>query len=90
MSPEAINGKRVGLSGDVWALGVLICEVLTRQLPFPGEVAGGVWAAVLRDEPKLDRLPEWINAGVTACLNKDANQRPADANKLGALLGSLP
>ncbi len=66
MSPEAINGERVGLSGDVWSFGVLMCEVLAGHLPFPGNVAGQVWAAALRDEPDLSGLPKWIQGGVKA------------------------
>jgi formylglycine-generating enzyme len=86
MSPEAINGQRVGLSGDVWSLGVLLCEVLTGHLPFPGEVAGQVWAAVLRDDPILTGLPEWLIDGIKICLTKDLVTRPHDANALGDVI----
>src|SRR3989440_11883964 len=56
LAPEAINGAPPGPAGDVYALGVLLYEVIVGRAPF----AGGPTAAVLRrhieDEPR--RYPE--------------------------------
>ncbi len=86
MSPEAINGERVGRGADVWALGVLLCEILAGHLPFPGSVAGQVWAAILRDPPQLEGVPDWLRSGIEKCLSKDVTQRPKEASELGPLL----
>ncbi len=85
MAPEAIQGSRVGLSADVWSFGVMVCELLGGKLPFKGEVAGVVWASVLRDEPDVSGVPEWLRGVIKACLSKEVSARPADAMALKAL-----
>ena len=85
MSPEAIKGKPK-LASDIWALGVLLCEVLTGHLPFNGDVAGVMWASILRDEPQLKDVPQWLERGIKACLNKDVSKRLQNASKLSSIL----
>jgi hypothetical protein len=90
MSPEAVRGEPVGLAADVWAFGVMVCEVLGGRSPFIGQVAGEVWASILRDRPDVLGVPERFRAGVLACLAKGVSERPRDASELrGGLVKEL-
>lgn len=47
MSPEQARGEEVDERADVWALGVLLYEMLSGHLPFRGEHAAAVMSSVL-------------------------------------------
>ena len=54
MSPEQLRGEHtvIGPASDVYALGVLLYELLTRELPFPGDGSlMSIINAVLSDDP---------------------------------------
>ncbi|MBX3205704.1 MAG: serine/threonine protein kinase [Labilithrix sp.] len=87
MAPEQIRtSKYVTGKVDVWALGVVLFEILTTRLPFDGDTVGSVLAAVTMLPPAPLRAlrpdaPERVEAAVLACLEKD----PAARATLGDL-----
>jgi tetratricopeptide (TPR) repeat protein/tRNA A-37 threonylcarbamoyl transferase component Bud32 len=56
MSPEQAAGgsQEITIASDVWALGVLLSQMLTNKLPFPGASAVEVIRRITQAEPDLD------------------------------------
>ena len=75
-------GKPIDKRVDVWAFGVVLFEMLTGQRPFRGEDVAGILAAVLKDTPAWDTLPDGTpSAGrrlLRRCLEKDRRDRLGD------------
>ena len=83
MSPEQAAGKPVDKRSDLWALGVVLMEMLTGRPLFTGETVSHVLAAVLTREPDWTTLPAQapgpIRKLLRRCLEKDRKRRLADA-----------
>ncbi|MSP92160.1 MAG: serine/threonine protein kinase [Myxococcales bacterium] len=93
MAPEQARGERPGPAADLWALGVLMYQGLTRRLPFTGAGPSLILTAVMRDPPLpfdaaaegLD-VPPAVRALVHDLLEKDPARRPANASVLQSRL----
>jgi hypothetical protein len=85
MAPEIAKG-RYGKEIDLYALGILLYELLTGHVPFEGESIGEVLMKHLTAEPDLSRLVEPYRSAVAACLAKDPEQRPKSVAQLLARL----
>ena len=97
MSPEQARGEQIDPRADIWALGVVMYECLTGELPFDGENYNQQILAVVTEEHK--RATELgIEAGLSAlidrCLEKDRTSRFASAadmlQEIGAYLAEHP
>jgi WD40 repeat protein len=82
MAPEQASGKRalVGPATDIYALGVVLYELLTGQRPFRGDSTLEVLRAVTSDEPVRPRrlqprLPRDLEAITLYCLEKEPGRR---------------
>ncbi|MFT3771206.1 MAG: protein kinase [Minicystis sp.] len=81
MSPEQVRSlKYVDWRTDVWALGVILYELLTGRRPFTGTSLPAVSASIVLDTPKPLRslrpdAPPGLEAAVLACLAKDREHR---------------
>lgn len=53
MSPEQLLGQRVDLRCDIFAFGVVLCEMLTGTRPFVNENQIDTMHAILHQEPRL-------------------------------------
>lgn len=94
MAPEQAMGGAVGPHTDLYALGVLLHELLSGEVPFAGSTALGVLHRHLHEEPVPVRtlrpdVPEPLEALVLRLLRKDPQARPADAQEVYQALAPL-
>jgi formylglycine-generating enzyme required for sulfatase activity/dienelactone hydrolase len=94
MAPEQIEGKAATERSDVFALGVIIFELLTGVAPFRRETTWAALDATMNQSPpSLSALNPGVPpelAGIVArCLRKDPADRPASARELHDALDGL-
>ena len=70
MAPEVANG-RYGKEIDVYAMGVILYEMLTGRVPFEGESVGEVLMKHLTAQPDVSVLAEPYRSVVARALEKD-------------------
>jgi serine/threonine protein kinase len=100
MSPEQAMGEPVDARADLYAVGVMLHEMINGKPPFEGDAIIVIAKQVNEAPPPLvsprgdDAVTAQVRALVDALLAKDRTQRPADANAAVALvdlaLASLP
>ena len=78
MSPEQARGKSVDKRADIWAFGVVLCEILTGQPPFTGDDITEILASVVKTEPDWARVPAQVRPLLQRCLEKDPKNRLRD------------
>ena len=76
MAPEIGSGK-YNKPIDVYAIGIILHEMLTGRVPFDGETVNEVLMKHLTARPDVSMLPEPYQAIVAKALAKDPNQRPS-------------
>jgi len=91
MSPEQIEGQRGDRRTDLYALGVILYEMLSGRTPFVGDNSLAVMAQALRSAPpRLDRaglgISPQLAAIVARCLLRKPDERYDD---IGALVAAL-
>ena len=75
MAPEIASGK-YNKPIDIYAMGVILYEMITGRVPFEGETVGEVLMKHLTARPDLSPLPEPFRSIVAKALAKDPAHRP--------------
>jgi serine/threonine-protein kinase len=97
LAPERLGGSQVRPATDVYALGLLLYQLLTNRLPWPAENTTEALRAHLYADPAplpaLPGLPPEVADLCLRCLAKNPGDRPAAvqvANRLAAAVGLRP
>ncbi|MBN1896028.1 protein kinase [bacterium] len=80
MSPEQASGKDVDRRSDIWAIGVILYEMITGVRPFTGEYEQAVIYSILNDTPepvtaRRSQVPVDLERIVDQALAKNPSER---------------
>ena len=94
MAPEQVRGERGDQRTDVYALGVVLYELLTGRVPYPADDVLEAMTRKVQTEPPLVRrtrpdVPPQLEAVVYRALRRRPGQRYATMAELGHDLGHL-
>jgi tetratricopeptide (TPR) repeat protein len=88
MAPEQARGESIGIEPrtDLYALGVILFQLLTGELPFRGNVDSILHQVITLDPPSprtlLRKIPEELDILCVKCMEKNPSQRIASAELL--------
>ena len=86
MAPEQLRGERTGTAADLWALGVVLYEMLAGRRPFGGERAGMVHSILHEEPPPLREarpdVPAVLEGIVSRCLAKEPRGAPSAGRRV--------
>jgi serine/threonine-protein kinase len=90
MSPEQAHGEQVDARADLYALGVLLFELVTGRPPFDGSAVEVMLAHLGRPAPAPSELeamvPEAVDRICAALLEKKPDDRPASADAVVSMI----
>ena len=96
MAPERFKTSEVTPAADLYAVGIVLFEMVTGRLPFESTNIAGFVVAHLEDAPPnvsslVEHVPEQLAALIDDLLRKRPEQRPVDAHQvLTRLDAALP
>ncbi|MGH9525872.1 MAG: serine/threonine-protein kinase, partial [Terriglobales bacterium] len=91
MSPEQARGEALDARSDIFSFGAVFYEMATGRAPFQAPSAGGLIAAIVKDDPPpAERLrpdlPPQLGLVARRCLEKDPELRYQSAAEVRAEL----
>lgn len=93
-APEQYLSRNVDGRADLYALGVMLFEMIAGRRPFPGSDAVALATSILRDDaPRLSSTDIWVPAPldklVSSLLERDVEKRPANGEEVLVELSPL-
>lgn len=95
LSPEYLQTQQCDSRGDIYALGILLYELVTCEYPFEYSSMPELVKKKIEGEPRSiyefrEDCPKWIHDLVMRCMAKNPNERPHSAEAVyRALAGAL-
>jgi serine/threonine protein kinase len=94
MAPEQLEGQAVDARTDVFALGVLLYEMVTGARPFTGASRASIVASILRDRPlplgaRSVVAPPALDRIIGSCLSKSPDERWQSAQDVATALRAI-
>jgi Tol biopolymer transport system component len=94
MSPEQVRGERLDHRSDIFALGIVLYEMISGRKAFHGPTSADTLSAILKEHPPelgqiVRDVPPAIERIVTRCLEKDREDRFQSAADLGFALEAV-
>lgn len=84
MSPEQLQGSKVGPASDLYAFGVVVYQMLTQRLPFHGEGLTALCNAILKGQgQKLSTHRPDLSGAIEAVVHKAFSVRSEDRYATG-------
>ncbi|HXS95605.1 MAG TPA: protein kinase [Candidatus Limnocylindrales bacterium] len=95
MAPEQAEGKLVDHRTDIYAVGLILYEMVTGKAAFTGDTAVTLALKQIRERPKPPRqidpnLPKHVEAAILRCLEKDPAARFQSVHDLIQALQGAP
>lgn len=80
MSPEQARGRDVDERADIWSLGVVLHQLVTRNMPFGGDTKSDIIASILKTEPpplihETEAVPTELAHIISKAMRKNREDR---------------